>query len=144
MRRKLFAILLCVCMAFVFTACGGYQNLEECLADNPDIETDIVSAITYEESEGGWDVDVSVSENTVTISHTEEDYSDYSDVVADMIREECEADNGESFQEDIDKTIKSIKNKTEMADAEITVNYQFYQYDGTLIWEGTFTESSTN
>lgn len=143
MKRKLFAILLCVCMAFVFTACGGYQNLEECLADNPDIEADLVSAIADVESEGGWDVDVSVSKNTVTISHTQ-DYYDYDDVVADLIREECEADNGESLQEDVDKTIKIIKNKTEMADAEITVNYQFYQYDGTFIWGGTFTESSTN
>lgn len=37
MRRKLFAILLCVCMAFVFTACGGSSDGSSETSDGSDL-----------------------------------------------------------------------------------------------------------
>lgn len=135
--RKIAIILLSLSMVFAFCACGGPETLQEYMNENPDVEADIFSTLEPEESQGGWYVDISYVDNTVSIVHTAKEPSA---LAGELLKEVCEEDGGESFQDDIDAIIDTIKEKTGM-DVDITVKYRFEDYDEALFWEGDFFES---
>ena len=136
--KKVTVIIVSILMIFAFCACGGPSTLQEYMSENPDVELDIYNTLEPEESQGGWIVDITYVDNTVSIVHTSEEPAEF---VAALLAEACEADGGESFQEDIDVIIDTIKEKTGMNDVDITVHYRFQDYDEALIWEGDFWES---
>ena len=144
MKNKFFTILLLIFMITIVTGCGKTVTLESYLNDNSDVKNEIVSEIKDKESKGGWDVDTSFSENTVTISEKTTTSGEVADYLADGLRAMCEEDNGASFQDNMDSIIKMIKEKTKLNNNDITICKKMYKHDGSLIWSGDFNESSSD